>query len=60
MAHHRLGHRDEALRWLHRGTSPGPVAMFKPDASGDTSWIPRLELAILRREAATTLGLAAL
>ncbi len=57
MAHHRLGRAEEARQWFHRGSSPAPVAMFKPDAGGDTSWIPQLELKILRREAAATLGL---
>jgi tetratricopeptide (TPR) repeat protein len=56
MAHQRLGRRDEARQWLARGTSPAPIAMFKPDATGDTSWIPRLELDILSREAAEMLG----
>jgi tetratricopeptide (TPR) repeat protein len=56
MAHHRLGRREEARRWLRRGTSPAPVALYKPDASDDSSWTLRLELEILRREAAATLG----
>jgi hypothetical protein len=56
MAHHRLGHHQEARDWLRRGTAPAPVAMMKPDVSGDSAWIPRLELDILRREALTMLG----
>jgi serine/threonine protein kinase/WD40 repeat protein len=58
MAHHRLGHAEEAMHWLDRGTGPAPKNMSKPDASGDTSWIPRLELDTLRREAMATIGLA--
>ena len=34
------------------GLSLGPVAMQKPDASGPSSWIPRVEIEMLRREAA--------
>ena len=56
MAHRRLGHGEEARRWLRRGSSPAPVAMFKPDASGDRSWIPQLEQELLGREAAATVG----
>jgi tetratricopeptide (TPR) repeat protein len=51
MVHHRLGHENEARRWLRLGTAVDPIAMRNRDASGDTSWIPRLELEILRREA---------
>jgi serine/threonine protein kinase/WD40 repeat protein len=56
LAHHRLGRREEARRWFRRGTAPAPAARFKADAIGDTSWIPRLELDILRREVAAALG----
>jgi serine/threonine protein kinase/WD40 repeat protein len=56
MAHHRLGHAEEARSWLERGIGPAPVNMSKPDASGDTSWIPRLELELLRREAVALIG----
>jgi tetratricopeptide (TPR) repeat protein len=51
MAHHQLGHAEEARHWLRLGTAAEPIASSKPRASGDTSWIPRLELHILRREA---------
>jgi serine/threonine protein kinase/WD40 repeat protein len=57
MAHHRLGNREQALRWLQMSHSQ-PVATFKPDADGDTSWIPHLELEVLRREAAKMIGSA--
>jgi serine/threonine protein kinase/WD40 repeat protein len=50
MAHHQLGHGDLARRWLRQGRSVEPIAMSGPGAS-DTSWISRLELEILRREA---------
>jgi serine/threonine protein kinase/WD40 repeat protein len=56
LAHHRLGHREEACRWYRRGTAPAPAELFKPDTIGDSSWIPRLELELLRREAAAVLG----
>jgi tetratricopeptide (TPR) repeat protein len=55
MAHHRLGQREKALTWLARASVPAPIAMDKPDATGSSSWIPRLELEILRREAAALL-----
>ena len=51
MAHHRLGHADEARTWLRRASDVAPVAMNKPDASGPSSWIPRIEIEMLRREA---------
>jgi WD40 repeat protein len=51
MAHYRLGHANEARRWLRLGTAVDPIAMRTRDATGDTSWIRRLELEILRREA---------
>jgi WD40 repeat protein len=51
MAHHRRGDRRQALEWLRRGSGPGPIAMRKPDASGPSSWVPSLELQLLRREA---------
>jgi serine/threonine protein kinase/WD40 repeat protein len=56
MAHHRLGHADEARAWLRRATDPAPVAMNKPDESGPSSWIPRLELGLLRRELLHVVG----
>jgi len=49
MAHHRLGHADEARRWMRLGTAVDPNALR--GSSGDASWIPKLELEILRREA---------
>jgi tetratricopeptide (TPR) repeat protein len=49
MAHHQLGHADEARRWLRLGTVVDPIALR--GGSGDTAWIPKLELEILRREA---------
>jgi tetratricopeptide (TPR) repeat protein len=52
MAHHRLGHAEEARNWLRRASEVTPVAMRKPDASGPSSWIPRVEIEMLRREAA--------
>jgi tetratricopeptide (TPR) repeat protein len=44
MAHHRLGHRDEAKRWLDK------LATYRPKAGSDFSW-DDVEIRILRREA---------
>ena len=52
MANHRIGHAEEARSWLRRASEVPPVAMSKPDASGPSSWIPRIEIEMLRREAA--------
>jgi serine/threonine protein kinase/WD40 repeat protein len=51
MAHHRLGHAEDARRWLRLGTAVDPIAMQEPGDRGGKSWIPWLELEILRREA---------
>ena len=55
MAHHRLGHPAEAREWLRRAGAPASTGMHKPDESGPSSWIPRLELELLRREASALL-----
>ena len=44
LAHHRLGHRDEARRWLDK------LAAYQPKETGDLSW-DDVEIRILRREA---------
>jgi hypothetical protein len=44
MAHHHLGHRDEAKRWLDK------VAAYQPKEGADFSW-DEMEIHILRREA---------
>jgi hypothetical protein len=51
MAHHQLGHAEEARRWLRLGTAAEPLATQTPSAPGGTSWITRLEFEILQREA---------
>ncbi len=61
MAHHRLGHADEARRWLDRavqGTQEALESPAEPPAkSGNTdgvippNWSRRLTLGLLRREA---------
>jgi hypothetical protein len=56
MAHHRLGHGDEARSWLRRANSPPPVAAFRPDPAEGTLWHSGPELDLLRREAAATVG----
>jgi serine/threonine protein kinase/WD40 repeat protein len=50
LAHHRLGHSVEAREWLRRASVPASTGMQKPDQSGPSSWIPRLELEMLHRE----------
>jgi eukaryotic-like serine/threonine-protein kinase len=57
MAHSRLGQVENARTWLRRGGSPAPGAPSKPDARDNMSWIARLELDVLRREAAATVAL---
>jgi Flp pilus assembly protein TadD len=51
MVHHALGDRERASAWLERARQPAPVSMRKPDAAGASSWIPSLELELLRAEA---------
>ncbi|MFO0956091.1 MAG: hypothetical protein U0800_01345 [Isosphaeraceae bacterium] len=51
MAYRRRGDDEEAARWFRRALRPGPAAMRKPDVSGPSSWIPAIELDLLRREA---------
>jgi serine/threonine protein kinase/WD40 repeat protein len=56
MAHRRLGHAEEARRWLRRDTAPAPFAMSRADASLDNPWTRRLEVEILSREATAVVG----
>ncbi|WZP00283.1 protein kinase [Isosphaeraceae bacterium EP7] len=56
MAHQKLGHVEEARDWLRRAKEPAPTAMAKPDASGLSTWVPRMEIETLRREASALLG----
>ena len=44
LAHHRLGHRAEASRWLDK------LGAYRPKETGDLSW-DDVEVRILRREA---------
>jgi hypothetical protein len=44
LAHHRLGHRAEARRWLDE------LAAYRPKETGDLSW-DDVDVRILRREA---------
>src|SRR5262249_54123412 len=44
LAHHRLGHRSEARRWLDK------LAAYWPKETGDLSW-DDVDVRILRREA---------
>ena len=48
MAHHRLGHRDEAKRWLDK------LVAYQPKEGSDFSW-DDVEIRILRREAEAVL-----
>ena len=47
MAHHRLGHADEARKWLERAHVVVPGETIMPNAI----WWDRLEFVLLRREA---------
>jgi WD40 repeat protein len=51
LVHHELGHDSEAREWLGRANLPAPLTLLKPDELAQTSWVPRLELELLRREA---------
>jgi eukaryotic-like serine/threonine-protein kinase len=53
MAYHRLGQAEQARDWLRRGTAAARAAMREANPRGGTSWIPRLQLEILGREAAS-------
>jgi hypothetical protein len=53
MAHHRLGHHDEARRWLDRGGERSERVRFPVRGSGFAShefWV-KLEIRLLRAEA---------
>jgi tetratricopeptide (TPR) repeat protein len=50
MAHHKLGHADQAKHWLRIGTAAEAVEVGQPVVVSDMSWIGRLENEILRRE----------
>jgi hypothetical protein len=55
MAHHRLGHSEEARKWLEKAnTSIDQAMQGKPSAQAAAApgeWAERLELLILRSEA---------
>jgi hypothetical protein len=61
MAYHRLGHADEARRWLEKGIRGTEEALKSPGATPGKSgnaggvlapnWNRRLTLQLLRREA---------
>ena len=54
MAHHRLGRVEQARDWLRRGTAAARAAKRQANPRDDgSSWISRLELEILGREAAS-------
>jgi tetratricopeptide (TPR) repeat protein len=56
MTHFKLGHIDDARAWLARTLKITPIAMRKPDTSSPSSWIPQLELGLLRSEAQSLIG----
>jgi tetratricopeptide (TPR) repeat protein len=58
MAHHRLGHIDEARRWLQKAVDWIEEAEARaPEGQEDPlSWENRLELKLFRREAESLLG----
>jgi Flp pilus assembly protein TadD len=51
MTHQVLGHPEEARQWLGRAAMPAPIRMNKPDLGGPSTWIPGVELGLLREEA---------
>ena len=55
MAHYRLGRVEQARDWLRRGTA-AHVAQRQANPRSRRSWIDRLELEILEREAASVIG----
>ena len=56
MAYHRLGLAVQARDWLRRGTAAARTAMREANPRDGTSWIPRLQLEILGREAASLIN----
>jgi eukaryotic-like serine/threonine-protein kinase len=55
MAHYRLGRVEQAREWLQRGIA-ARVAQRQANPRSRRSWIDRLELEILEREAASLIG----
>ena len=53
MANHQLGHLDEARKWLDKA-----VEQAEQEIAGNASWNRRLTLQLLRKEAASLLGLS--
>jgi hypothetical protein len=52
MAHHRLGHREEAKKWLDKAVSWTDKVFREADlGTADLSWSRRLTLKLLRDEA---------
>jgi WD40 repeat protein/serine/threonine protein kinase/tetratricopeptide (TPR) repeat protein len=53
LAHHRLGHVEEARRWLQKtdkGIERFAREALRPDRASEVSWSERVQLSILRRE----------
>jgi hypothetical protein len=48
MAHHQLGHAEEAGRWIQVATAVNPIPMRKPDGARQAEWVSSQELEILR------------
>jgi WD40 repeat protein/tetratricopeptide (TPR) repeat protein len=65
MAHHRLGHAEEARRWLEQASRATEDALKPPEKSSTAAgaippdWARKLTLQLLRQEAARLLGLPA-
>jgi serine/threonine protein kinase/WD40 repeat protein len=50
LVHHSLGHNSEAQQWVRRAEQPPSITTPKTDEQASFSWIPRLEVELLRRE----------
>jgi tetratricopeptide (TPR) repeat protein len=59
MAHHRLGHVEEARRWLDKAIKWMDQEIQNPSNEHSRAWNRRLTLQLFRREAETLLGTTA-
>ena len=51
MAHQRLGHREEARKWLNRAIRSMEHSEYERSMEAAFFWDERLEMQLLRREA---------
>jgi hypothetical protein len=59
MAHHRLGHPEEARQWLDKALARADGEISAAKGSQPLLWDDKLTLQLLRREAMAELGLSA-